>query len=154
MKIVKTERTSAVIRARWLVVQRASENPDWARSTRVRHIATDGSANKLLSGATARHLGNGLWNLTSSRPDGADIAPAVTLMRCQWTPDLAERESRRRERDDALPGYIKLDAAVGSGIGRPVTSTVCRRRSTRPRKPADGRIRTPLPTCCGQQSCT
>lgn len=115
MKIVKTERTSAVIRARWLVVQRASENPDWARSTRVRHIATDGSANRLLSGATARHLGNGLWNLTSSRPDGADIAPAVTLMRCQWTPDLAERESRRR--DAMMPSwYIKLDAAVEAAM--------------------------------------
>ena len=115
MRIVKTERTSAVIRAKWLVVQRASENPDWARSTRVRHISTDGSANKLLSGATACHLGSGLWELTSARRDGGDIAPAITLMRCQWTPDLAERESRRR--DAMMPTwYIKLEAAVETAL--------------------------------------
>ena len=96
MKIVRTNGTTAVIKASWLVVQRASANADWARSTRFRRIKTDGTENKLLSGASARHLGNGLWEVCSARPDGSDVEPAIRLMTYRWTPDLGERERRQK----------------------------------------------------------
>jgi hypothetical protein len=111
VNIVRTDGATAVIRASWLVVQRACANQDWARSTRHRRILTDGSANTLASGALARHLGGGLWELSSTRPDGADIQPALRLMHARWTPDLTERERRRTEASD--PGwFIKLDSAI------------------------------------------
>jgi hypothetical protein len=111
VKIVRRDGATAVIRANWLVVQRACANPDWARSTRHRRILTDGSANTLASGARARHLGSGLWELCSARQDGADIEPALRLMRASWTPDLAERE-RRREEASNPSWYVKLDSAI------------------------------------------
>lgn len=111
MKILKHDGTTAVIRASWLVVQRASANPDWARSTRHRRILTDGRTNPLASGALARHLGNGLWELCSARADGADLQPALRLMHADWTPDLAERERRKSEASDPT-WYVKLESAI------------------------------------------
>jgi hypothetical protein len=111
MKILRSDGTSAVIRASWLVVQRASANPDWAQATRHRRILTDGRANTLASGALARHLGNGLWELSSARHDGADLQPAMRLMHTDWTPDLAERERRKTEASDPS-WYVKLESAI------------------------------------------
>jgi hypothetical protein len=111
MQILRSDGATAVIRASWLVVQRASANPAWARSTRHRRIITDGTANQLASGALARHLGNGLWELSSARPDGADLQPALRLMHTHWTPDLAERERRKQEASDPS-WYIKLESAI------------------------------------------
>lgn len=111
MRIVRQIGTTAVIKASWLVVQRASANADWARSTRFRCISTDGTANNLASGAVARHLGNGLWEVSSARPDGADVQPAITLMSYNWTPDLAER-ARRQEAATEPSWYIKVSTAI------------------------------------------
>ncbi len=113
MKIVRTSGTTAVIKASWLVVQRASANADWARSTRIRRIKTDGTDNQLVSGAMARHLGNGLWEVSSARPDGSDVEPAITLMTHNWTPDLGERERRKQAAMATEPSwYIKETTAI------------------------------------------
>lgn len=111
MKIVRTDGRTAVIRANWLIVQRASAKPDWARSTRYKRILTDGRINTLASGAQARHLGSGLWEVSSGRHDGADIQPALRLMNTPWTPDLVQRERLRGEASDPN-WYVKLESAI------------------------------------------
>lgn len=63
----------------------------------------------------ARHQGNGLWEVRATRPDSADLEPALIMTTRAWTPILSVR-AQRVEGASESSWFIKLEAAIAMAL--------------------------------------